>query len=432
MTIRVTRRDFFTVAAAGAAAAWIPSCAHAPRRGPRPLDEKLRIGVVGVGGRGGDNLQEVASENIVAICDVDENNLNKAAEKFPRAKKYIDFRELLAIETLDALVVSTPDHTHAVATAAGLRRGLDVYCEKPLAHNVYEVRAVTDLARKFGAVTQMGTQIHDHANFRRVVELVRSGSIGNIKECHVFVNGTNWSNGKLSKEPVAPPKHLHYDLWLGPAAERPFDPSFHPGGWRRWWAFGNGTLGDMACHYMDLAFWALELKYPNTISADGPAVDPRTTPDGLKISYQFPNGGAPSAFPLTWYDGKRRPEILKSLNLEKWVNGVLFIGDSGYVIANYDIHEIGPADKFTNFTRPKPWIAESIGHHREWIEACKRRTETTCNFNYSGALTETVLLGTVAYRTGKTLQFDAQALRITNSSEADALLREHYRSGWSL
>ncbi|MBI3819404.1 MAG: Gfo/Idh/MocA family oxidoreductase [Planctomycetes bacterium] len=430
MTHRASRREFLGYAAAAAAATWIPACQTNPRRRILTLNDKLNIGVIGVGGRGNDNLHGVAGENIVAICDVDENNLAGAAKEFPNAKRFVDFRELVLLQSLDAIVVSTPDHTHAPAAAAGLRRGLDVYCEKPLAHNVHEVRTLTELARKYGAVTQMGTQIHDHANFRRVVELIQSKAIGDVKECHVFVNGTNWSKGERAKERVPPPNHLHYDLWLGPAEEQSYDPSFHPAGWRRWWAFGNGTLGDMACHYMDLAFWALQLKYPKTIEAEGPAPDPETAPDRLKISYTFPERENLPPVNFTWYDGHHRPEILKTLNLEKWINGVLFIGERGNVIANYDNHELIPGAKAIE--RPKPWIPDSVGHHREWIEACKNRGTTSCNFNYSGPLTETVLLGAVAFRTGTRLEWDAESFKIKNSEAANGMLRQNYRSGWTL
>lgn len=432
MTTRATRREFLAFAAASAAAAWIPACSGLPARRKLTLKDKLNIGVVGVGGRGHDNLMGVASENIVAICDVDEQPLAKAAKEFPGAKKYIDFREMLLLNNLDAVVIGTPDHTHAAASAAALRRGLDVYCEKPLAHNIYEVRTLTELAQKHQAVTQMGIQIHDHENFRRVVELVQSKAIGEIRECHVFVNGTNWSNGKLSEKRIIPPKDLHYDLWLGPAADEAYDPSFHPAGWRRWWKFGNGTLGDMACHYMDLAFWALELKYPLSAEATGPEVDPATTPDRLKVIYQFPERGNWPGLSLTWYDGHMRPEILKKYNIEKWINGVLFVGDKGFIIANYDEHAIGPVESYKSFARPTPWIPKSIGHHREWIEACKTRSATTCNFNYAGPLTETVLLGTVAFRTGKRVEWDGPAMAAKNNSAANAMLREKLRSGWTL
>ncbi|MFN0206581.1 MAG: Gfo/Idh/MocA family protein [Planctomycetota bacterium] len=428
-----SRREFLGYAATAAAASFLfPSCRADRRRRILTSSDKLNIGLVGVGNRGHDNLRGVASENIIAICDVDDEYLQKAAKEIPGAKKYHDFRDLVRHPGLDAVVVSTADHTHAVAAAAALRANLDVYCEKPLAHNIYEARMLTELARKHGAVTQMGIQIHDHANFRRVVELIQTNAIGIVKDCHVFVNGTNWSGDQRSKTKQDVPKKLNYDLWLGPAAHVPYDANYHPAGWRRYWNFGNGTMGDMACHYMDLAFWALELKYPISAEAKGSEVNDIATPDRLMVNYQFPARGRWPAIPLTWYDAKQRPAILERLGLEKWTNGVLFIGEKGWLIANYDIHELGPKEQFANFERPKPFIPDSIGHHKEWIEACKSRGETSCNFNYSGPLTETVLLGVASYRLGKRIEWDAENLRAKNLAGADKFIRESYRSGWSL
>ena len=397
--------------------------------------DKLRIGVVGVAGRGGANLRGVSGEDIVALCDVDEKRLDAAAKRFPAAKKIIDFRELVELDGIDAVVVSTPDHTHAPAAAAALRKKLHVYCEKPLTHTVREARTLIELAKKNERVTQMGTQIHSLDNYRRVVELIRAEAIGKVKEVFVFCN-KHWSAKARPKGEHEVPKHFHWDLWLGPAAERPFHPHYHPANWRRFWDFGGGTLADMGCHYIDLAHWALDLRRPVKVSAEGPPVHDYVTPRSLAVRWlhRLADG---REIPVHWHDGGKFPKQLKELGLGTWRNGVLFVGDDGrWLISDYTRHVLGPLIRFADFKKPEPSIAKSIGHHREWIEACKVGTgegsETTCNFEYSGALTETVLLGTVAYRSGKAIEFDAQKLAVGGSDEAQKLLHKEYRAGWSL
>lgn len=430
MSHSTSRRRFLQLSAALAASTWIPSCASTHRKF-KP-GEKLNIGVVGVGNRGAEDLEAVAGENIVALCDVERGYLLAASKLHPGAHLYADFRDMLLCEQLDAVVVATPDHTHAVATAAALHAGLDVYCEKPLTHTVAEARFIANLARKKRAVTQMGTQIHAYENYHRVVEIVQAGSIGPVREVHVFCNGKTWSGGERPTDRPPVPETLRWDLWLGPAPERPYNPTYLPANWRRWWDFGGGTLSDMACHYMDLAFWALELRHPVTIAAEGPPVNPETAPPGLVVHYQFPARGDRPVCKVSWYDGASKPAVLATLGLSDWEDGVLFIGDRGHLIADYDKWKIGPAERFASFTPPAPTIPVSIGHHREWIEACKDRGPTTCNFDYSGALTETVLLGNVAYRAGKKLEWDAEKLVVTNAPEAQRFIDPPYRSGWTL
>jgi predicted dehydrogenase len=302
---------------------------------------------------------------------------------------------------------------------------------------------VTELAADVRAVTQMGTQIHALPTYRRVVELVRSGAIGPVREVVVFCNGKTWSGGERPADAPPVPESLHYDLWLGPAAERPYHPEYVSGGaWRRWWAFGGGTLADMSCHYTDLAFWALGLDWPESVEAEGPQVHPETTPPWLVVRYEFPARTAVAstdtwsivrpAVKLSWYDGDRRPEHLEPRGLAEWQNGVLFIGDGGFVVSDYYNHLVGPKEKFAGFEAPKPWIPDSVGHYEEWISACKTGGGTTCPFHYSGRLTETVLLGNVAYRTGRRLEWDARRLRATNAPEAAEFVESTYRRGWSI
>ncbi len=421
----LSRRRFLAGSAAAAAGLALPSRRAFARR---PAD-RLGIGVIGVAGRGGANLDAVSRENVLALCDVDENNLAGAAARFPKAGTFVDYREMLELEGLDAVVVSAPDHSHAPPAIRAMKKGLHVYCEKPLAHTVAEARRMAELASEKGLVTQMGTQIHAGDNYRRVVELIRAGAIGPVSEVHVWC-GKTWSGGERPTDRPPVPKGLHWDLWLGPAPERPYHSAYHPAGWRRWWDFGGGTLGDMACHYMDLPWWALELSAPTSVEATGPPVHPETTPPDLTVRYEHPAAGDRPALSLTWYDGRARPEVLEELDLQSWGSGVLFIGERGHLVADYGRCVLGPESDFEGFQRPDPIIPPSIGHHAEWIEACKNGGSTTCDFQYSGALSEAVLLGNVAYRVGERIEWEGAKLRVTNSEKAQALVSKEVREGW--
>ena len=440
MSTRMHRRRFLQRTAAAAslsvASPWIVPSWGADK----PPSEKLSVAVVGVAHRAAANLTGVAKENIVALCDVDATYLDKAATKFPQAKTYADFRRMLAEveKKIDAVVVSTPDHTHAAPSLMALRMGKHVYCEKPLAYSVYETRQVTDTARQQKRATQLGTQIHAGDNYRRVVELVQSGLIGQVGEVHVWVP-VSYGKGLNRPEETPPvPETLNWDLWIGPAPMRPYHPCYHPGTWRSWWDFGCGGLGDFGCHYMDLPFWALKLKYPTSIEAEGPPVHPEQTSPGLTVRYEFPARAELPPVKMTWYDGGKQPSQLPDIlaqskvDAKGWRSGVLFVGDKGMVLANYGSHVLLPKDKFVDVERPAKTIPASVGHHQEWINACLQGTPTTCNFDYSGPLTETVLLGNVAYRTGEKIRWDAQNLKAIGCDKADVFLRRNYREGWSL
>ena len=399
---------------------------------PRPAraSDELRIGVVGVGGRGNANLQAVASEHIAALCDVDARRLGEAGKRFPQAKRYADFRRMLDTERLDAVVVSTPDHTHAAVALAALEAGHHVYCEKPLAHTVGEVRRMRALAAEKGLVTQMGTQIHATDNYRRVVERVRAGQLGAVREVHVFC-AKDWGADGRPQEEHEVPAALNYDLWLGPVAQTAFHNSFHPAGWRRYWPFGGGTLADMACHYVDLPFWALELDAPTNVRASGPQVDNFAAPRSLEVHYDFPARAERAALRLSWYDGGRRPEALARYGQDAWQNGVLFIGERGALLSDYSRHLLLPEERFAELAAPAASIAPSIGHHREWIEACKSGGETSCNFDYSGALSETVLLGALAYRAEREIDWDGQA-GVARGVDLAHWIDPERREGWKL
>jgi predicted dehydrogenase len=405
---------------------------------PTSPNEKLSIAQIGVARRGAANLEEIQSQNIVALCDVDENSLHAAAERFPRAAKYTDFRKMLESpkEKFDAVLVATADHCHVPASVMAMNLGKHVYCEKPLAHNVYEARLCAETARKHKRVTQMGIQIHADNNYRRVVELIRAGAIGPVSEVHVFIDKVWSPHGDPPRVEQPVPEGLHWDLWLGPAAERPYQTNIHPANWRKWWDFGNGTLGDMGCHYMDLPFWALGLKHPTRVEAEGPPVDAEGTPPWIKVHYDFPARGSQPPVKLTWYDGGKRPDAYAEWDLKpEWKNGVVFVGTEGrYLFADYTQKRLFPAEKFADYQPPPKSIPTSTGHHNEWIRACLANDpgKTTCHFDYSGALTEAVLLGNVSYRVGKPLEWDAKRLRATSAPEAEKYLRREYRKGWEL
>lgn len=408
--------------------------------------EKLNIASIGVGGRAAGNLQGLEDENIVVIVDTDQNALDQAGSRYKQARKYRDFRVMLEKETnrIDAVLVSCADHTHAPAAAMAMRMKKHVYCEKPLAHTVYEARVLANLAREHNLATQMGTQIHAGNNYRRVVELVQSGAIGEIRDVHVWV-GVNYSGQHLVTGKSAP-KNVDWDLWQGPSPARPYCESQNSEGaveniyrfhWRWFWDYGTGGLGDFGCHYMDLAHWALELKNPTRVSASGPTPLLHNTTAGIVVDYDYPARGDLPPVRMTWYDGGKKPEIVSQLKGKdgkplNWGNGQLFIGSQGMIISDYSKHMLLPVDQFTDFERPEPTIADSLGHHREWTHAIRTGDPTTCNFEYSGALSESVLLGVAAYRSGMPIEWDAENLKVTNSPQTQQWIHKEYRKGWTL
>jgi predicted dehydrogenase len=429
MTHPLNRRQFIRQTAAATGACLVSVQTHARTLSPQ---DRLNIGVIGVANRAGEDLREVSTENIVALCDIDDNYLAAVKEKYPSAKTYNDFRRLLDQKDIDAVVVGTPDHTHAVAAVAALKSGRHVYCEKPLARTVSEARIIAETARKHKRVTQIGTQIHAGSNYRRVVELVQSGVIGPVREVHVWVAAT-YGGMDLPKETRPVPPSLHYDLWLGPVKYRPYSPEYLPFKWRHWWAFGGGALADFGCHYMDLPHWALELTHPISVEpVDGPPVHAESTPPWLIVRYDYPERGIKPAVRLTWYHGGKQPSSLSAEQAAKWKSGVLFVGEKGTLLADYGRHVLLPESDFEGFKPPAPFIKDSIGHHREWIEACKTSGPTTCQFDYSGPLTEAALLGNVAYRVGRKLEWDWKRLRAVNCPEADLYLQHRYRKGWKI
>jgi predicted dehydrogenase len=430
MPPRLTRRHFLLSAALAGTGLSRTSAK------PPPPSERLRVGFVGFAGKGGDNLKQMAAAGVevVALCDVDTQRKEVLAgrKKYPKAKFYTDFRKLIDAGGLDALVVSTPDHTHALPTLRALQAGLHVFCEKPLTHTVQEARLVAETAARKERVTQMGTQIHAGANYRRVVELIQAEVIGAVREVHAWVP-TTYGGGARPRERPKVPAGLEWDLWLGPAPERPYHGTYVPFYWRKWWDFGGGALNDMACHYVDLPFWALKLRHPTRVSAEGSPKEAHaeTAAVSLKVSYDFPARDKLPAVKLTWYDGGGKPPLITEGKVPKWNSGVLFVGSKGMLLADYNNRLLLPEKDFRGFKAPKASIKDSVGHYKEWVEACKGGGATTCNFDYSGALTEAVLLGTVSYRLGKPFDWDAKKLKASEPG-ADKYLRKTYRKPWTL
>lgn len=437
-----TRRQFMAGSlAAGAMVGAAPAFLRA-----RNLNDRLNVAVIGCGGRGAANMRGVESENVVAICDVNQSNLQFAASRHPGARQTVDFRQLYDhAHEFDAVVVSTCEHTHALATLPALQMGKHVYCEKPLTHNVWEARIIREAAAEAGVATQMGTQIHAGENYRRVVELIQTGAIGDVNEVHVWVSrawGWHPSEEEARKhqdivtiqerpqESHPVPPQLNWDLWLGPAPHRDFHEVYFPGPkWYRWWDFGSGTMSDLGSHWIDLPFWALELKAPSTIEADGPPVHAELAPASMQVKYEYVE---PRKLSLHWYQGTYKPAIWTNGEIPQWDSGVLFIGEEGMLLADYGKHQLLPEEKFADFNPPDPFIPPSPGHHAEWVQACKSGDTPTCNFEYAGWLTEANHLGNVAYRSGQGLQWDADAMKVLNTSEADRFLRREYRKGWVL
>ena len=431
----LSRRQFLQ--STGAAAASLACWSELAPAAPRSANEKLNIGVIGVANRGRANLTAVASENIAALCDVDQQYLGEAHKQFPKATKYVDWRKMLEDKSLDAVVVSTPDHTHAVAAAAALRSGRHVYCEKPLAHTIRETRTLARLAEETGLATQLGNQEHASDRLRTVVELVRSGGLGEVREivCWSAKKDARFAPGDRPQASTPVPSSLNWDLWLGPAPRRPYHPTaYHPRDWRGWWDFGEGNFGDMACHIMDTPFWALELDHPTRIEAEGPPVHPESAPPWLIVRYEFPSPHGRPPVKLSWHDGTHAPpqDLFPHVTLPG--QGSYFIGSKAELLFP---HVRGEIQMFVNKERvpleaPEQRLPRPESQHVEWISACKTGSETYSGFQYGSRLTEAALAGIIAYRTGKKLEWDSEKMQATNCPEAAELVHREYRKGWEL
>jgi len=439
---KISRRQFLGSAAAVAAFTIVPRPVLGGRRNVPP-SEKLNIACIGIGGMGASDSQQVSTENIVALCDVDWKQAAATFEKFPNARKYRDFRKMLDAEdkNIDAVTVSTPDNTHAVAAATAMAMGKHVYCQKPLAHDIYEVRMLTQLARKHKAVTQMGIQLHAMVCIKLLVEIIKSGMIGHVRRVDIWSN-KSWGGGTRPAETPPVPEWLDWDLWLGPAPERPYHPAYLPGNWRRWWDFGTGTLGDMGCHIIDPAYWALDLGYPTSVEAQAGPFNNETYPEATIVRWEFPARGSLPPVTVTWYDGAnnppRPPELEENRRLPD--QGGLYYGEKGTILAPHmDGPRLIPESKMKEFKLPPQLFPRDVDHYQEWIRACKGGPTPLANFDYSGPLTETILLGNVAACAGQPpnvsvggqkLSWDGPNLKVINLPEANKYLRREYRRGW--
>lgn len=436
--IRSTRREFVQQSAALAAGLWISS--HTVRAESRSANGKLKIAAIGAGGKGRTDTRECSSEDIVALCDPDGKRAEETFAKYPDAKRFTDYRVMLdQLTDLDAVLVSCPDHNHAPASVLAMQKGLHVYCQKPLTHSIHEARRLREVAKERKVVTQMGNQGHSYDGTRRVVELVRAGAIGEIREVHVWTDRP----GKYWKQPLdrpqerpAIPAHLDWNVWLGPASERPYHPTYAPHDWRAWFDFGTGALGDMGCHVMDTAFWALDLGFPNSVTPEIFDPRPETYPGAEIITYQFPARGKLPPVKLTWYDsGKLPPRELADGNPLPGT-GSLLIGSEGklYMPDPYSsTYKLLPEDKFKDYKGPEASIPRTGNNpYTEWIAACKGGPMCLSNFDYASLLTETVLLGTLAVRLGKPIEWDADQMRVKGLPEADQHISPKYRDGWTL
>ena len=440
--MKMNRRDFLLSSTAAAAFTIVPRHVLGGP-GYTPPSEKLNIAGIGVGGKGGGDIGAVNSENIVALCDVDEKQAGETFKKYPNAKKYKDFRKMLTEmdKQIDAVVVATPDHVHAAATMMAIEMGKHVYTEKPLTHSVYEARMLTEAARKYKVATQMGNQGHSSEGARLICEWIWDGAIGPVREVHAWTDrpGGRWAQGvDRPKETPPVPQTLAWDLWLGPAPERPYHPIYVPFKWRGWWDFGTGALGDMGCHIIDPAFWALKLGHPTSVQAISMPVNSETAPLASRVDYEFPARGDMPPVKLSWYDGELRPtdpeELEPGRRMGSANGGTLFVGDKGKLVCGcYGKNpRLIPETEMKEYERPPKTIPRVKGHHQDWIEACKGGKPACSNFNYAGPLTEVVLLGNVAVRAGKKLYWDGPNMRVTNIPEANKYLRREYRAGWTL
>lgn len=441
-----TRRGFLAKCASSAAAATIvPSHVLGLRGAPSP-NEKLNIAAIGVGGQGGADLNNLASENIVALCDVDSQRAAATYKKFPDAKQFQDFRRMFdAMERqIDAVLVATPDHMHSIAAMHAIQRGKHVFCEKPLAHFIFEVRELMRAAREHKVITQLGNQGHSFDSIRVFREWIEDGVIGSVREVHAMCVSV-YSHIDLLEEVKKGellPETLNWDLWLGPAKYRPYHSAYVPGKWRGWSAFGTGVIGDWTCHIVDPVFWALDLQAPVTIEADTGDFDPEahgeTFPRASTVRYGFPARGNRPALTLVWHDGANKPAKPEELEPgEKLPDiGALVIGDKGKII--YGSHGAARPQVLSEtvmdaVSKQPTRLAKSPGHYKEWIDSCKSRQPAGSHFDYGGPLTEVALLGAIAMRCkGEKLQWDAAAMKFTNSERANRFLKPVFRNGWSL
>jgi predicted dehydrogenase len=456
-TVPVRRRTFLASTAVAAAGFTIVPRHVLGGQGVTAPSDKLNIAAVGVGGMGKNNVEKCATENIVALCDVDFSLADPVFKKYPGARTYKDYRVMLDEQKdIDALIVATPDHTHAVIAMAAMRRKKHVYVQKPLTHSVAEARLLTETARQYGVATQMGNQGHSGEGIRLLCEWVWDGAVGPIREAHAWTNRPVWPSGIEVGRPTetpAVPASLDWDLWIGPRTPRPYHPTYHPAKWRAWWDFGTGSLGDMACHIVDPLFWALKLKYPVSVEANiskywqgfFEETKPKNEmfPRSTIVRYNFPAREGMPGVALTWWDGGLMPARPAGLEPGRRMGdddgGILLVGEKGSIMAGCygESPRIVPESGMRAYKRPKRTLERipegQDGHEQDWIRACKGGKPASSSFDYSGPLSETVLMGNLAIRfPDRQLLWNGEAMEVTNDVDANAYVKRVYREGWQL
>jgi predicted dehydrogenase len=445
-------RRYFLMSGLAAAAVKLearPSRPSLKRLGYKSPNEKLNIAAIGAGGKGASDIRGCSpTENIVALADVDWKQAAKTFDAFPKAKRYKNFREMLDKEkSIDAVTVSTPDHMHARAALACIERGLHVYVQKPLTRSIVEARVLREAARKYGVATQMGNQGHSNDGAREMCEIIWSGAIGPVTEVHAWTNRPIWPQGIKAPLPEEPkPDTIDWDLWLGPAAYRPYNSGYAPFKWRGWYDFGCGALGDMACHILDAPNWALQLSATGPTSIECIKIEdrnPYTFPTKSIVRFEFPARGAMPPVKLFWYEGGLKPPVPEGLpkdvklgDVRDGRNGSLFIGETGFATTStYGADtRLVPEAKMKDYKMPGQWLSRSPdhNHYRDWLRACKGGEAACSNFEYAAPFTEWVALGVIAQRFEGKLLWDSKAMKITNNAEANRLVRPPYRKGWKL
>lgn len=449
MAFPTHRRKFLKAAGASAATFMILRSGSARTYA---ANEKLNIAAIGAGGQAAGDIRQVDSENIIALCDVDWNRAAGSFQRYPNAKRFRDYRVMLAelASKVDAVIVATPDHHHFHASMAAIKLGKHVYCEKPLTHSVWEARTLTEAARKAGVATQMGNQAQASESTRVIQEFVLDHAIGPIREAHLWTDrpsrglfGEYWPQGVGRPDATPnPPDTLSWELWLGPAPSRPYHPAYLPFKWRGWWDFGTGALGDIGCHYFDPVLRALKLGAPSSIEATSTRVNEETFPLGSMVTYRFPARDEMPEVKMVWYDGGLRPARPDAIQDGTAMrdNGVMLVGEDGVLLTDWDHGwRMFPEEKAKEYGSPPKVLARSPGHREEWLQACKGGPRPGSNFDWAGRMTETVLLGNVVLRpqlrtdlTEKRLLWDSEKLRFRNHDAANQFIRRDYREGWQV
>lgn len=441
MSHPLTRRQMLRHMVVGSAGCYLAGGSNAQGRDRSP-NERLDIAMVGAGGQAHFSLEGLADQNIVALCDVDDRRAADAYRRYPKAKKYRDYRKMFdrMHRQIDAVAVCTPDHSHAPASLMAMRWGKHVYCEKPLTWSVEEARLMAQTAAQMKVATQMGTQGMALDGARAGVEVLRSAVLGPVRDVHVWTDRAKgwWPQGIARPADTPPiPRGLDWDLWLGPAAVRPYHPAYVPFKWRGWQSFGTGAMGDMGIHNAAMPWLGLRLGLPESVEVIATSGSNRETfPEWTTLQLQFPERGSQPAVTLHWYDGGKKPSRDLIGGRKVAGNGAIVIGDRGTL---YSVGWTGadwtllPEEKFRDFQPPSPTLPRVKTHHQEWVDACKGGRPTLCNFvDFASGITEVMLLGALAERLGENIQWNAETMQVTDCPRADPLIRRPYRKGWDV